>query len=38
MTLRNFFKLVISLLAVSVRRQHEGDLCKIKELMEARAL
>ena len=36
--LRGFFKLVMPLLAGSVRRQHEGDLRKLKELMEARAL
>jgi uncharacterized membrane protein len=35
---RGFFKLVMSLIAGSVRRQHEGDLRKLKELMEARAL
>jgi len=33
-----FFKLVMPLLAGSVKRQHEGDLRKVKELMEARAL
>lgn len=33
-----FFKLVMPLLAGSVRRQHEGDLRKLKEQMEARAL
>ena len=38
MTLRGFFKLVMSLLAGSVKRQHEDDLHKLKELMEARAL
>jgi uncharacterized membrane protein len=36
--LRGFFKLVMPLLAGSVKRQHEGDLRKVKELMEARAL
>ena len=36
--LRGFFKLLISLLGGLVRRQHEGDLRKVKELMEARAL
>ncbi len=36
--LRGFFKLVMPLLAGSVRRQHEGDLRKLKELMEAHAL
>lgn len=35
---RGFFKLVMSLLAGSVTRQHEGDLRKVKDLMEARAL
>jgi len=35
---RGFFKLLLSLLARSVKRQHEGDLRKVKELMEARAL
>lgn len=35
---RGFFKLVMSLLAASVKRQHEGDLRKVKELMETRAL
>ena len=35
--LRGFFKLVMPLLAGSVKRQHEGDLRKLKELMEARA-
>jgi uncharacterized membrane protein len=33
---RGFGKLVLSLLAGSVRRQHEGDLRRVKELMEAR--
>ena len=36
--LRGFFKLVMSLLAGTVKRQHEGDLRKVKELMETRAL
>ena len=36
--LRGFFKLVMSLLAGTVKRQHEGDLRKVRELMEARAL
>ena len=36
--LRGFFKLVMSLLARTVKREHEGDLRKVKELMEARAL
>ena len=36
--LRGFFKLVMPLLAGSVRRQHEGDLRKLKELMEVRTL
>ena len=35
---RGFFKLVMPLLAGSVKRQHEGDLHKVKELMETRAL
>src|SRR3990172_7582724 len=35
---RGFFKLVMPLLAGSVKRQHEGNLRKVKELMEARAL
>jgi uncharacterized membrane protein len=35
---RGFFKLVMSLLAGSVKRQHEGDLHKVKELMETGAL
>ena len=38
MEVRGFFKLVMSLLAGSVKRQHEGDLRKMKELMETRAL
>jgi uncharacterized membrane protein len=33
---RGFFKLVMSLLAGTVKRQHEGDLRKVKELLEAR--
>ncbi len=36
--LRGFFKLVMPLMIGSVTRQHEGDLRKLKELMEARAL
>lgn len=36
--LRDFFKLVMPLLAGSIRRQHEGDLRKLKDLMEAHAL
>jgi uncharacterized membrane protein len=35
---RGFFKLVMSLLARTVKRQHQGDLRKVKELMETRAL
>ena len=35
---RGFFKLVMPLLAGSVKRQHEGDLHKVKELMETDAL
>jgi uncharacterized membrane protein len=35
---RGFFKLVMSLLASTVKRQHQGDLRKVKELMETRAL
>jgi uncharacterized membrane protein len=35
---RGFFKLVMPLLAGSVKRQHEGDLHKVKELMETGAL
>ena len=35
---RGFFKLVMPLLAGPVKRQHEGDLRKVKELMETRAL
>lgn len=35
---RGFFKLVMLLLSGSVKRQHEGDLRKVKELMETRAL
>jgi uncharacterized membrane protein len=34
---RGLFKLVMSLLAASVRRQHEGDLRRVKEQMENRA-
>jgi len=33
-----FLKLVLPLLAGRVKRQHEGDLLKLKELMEERAL
>jgi len=33
-----FLKLMLSLLAGSVKRQHEGDWRKVKELMETRAL
>jgi hypothetical protein len=33
--LRGFFKLVMSRLAGTVKRQHEGDLLKVKELLEA---
>lgn len=36
--LRGFFKLLMSLMGGSVRRQHEGDLLKLKELMEVRTL
>ncbi len=35
---RGFFKLVMPLLARTVERQQEGDLRKVKELMEIRAL
>ena len=35
---RGFGKLVLSLLAGSVKRQHEGDLRRVKGLLEARAL
>ena len=35
---RGFFKLVMPLLAGPVKRQHEGDLRKVKELMETRPL
>ena len=35
---RGFFKLVMPFFAGSVKRQHEGDLRKVKELMETRAL
>jgi hypothetical protein len=34
---RGFGKLVLSLLAGSVKRQHEGDLRRVKSLIEARA-
>ena len=36
--LSGFFKLVMPLFAGSVKRQHEGDLRKVKELMETSAL
>jgi hypothetical protein len=36
--LRGFFKLVMPFLAGSVKRQHSGDLRKVKELMETSAL
>ena len=35
---RGLFKLVMSFLAGTVKRQHEGDLRKVKELMETSAL
>jgi len=35
---RGLFKLVMSFLAGTVKRQHEGDLRKVKELMEISAL
>ena len=35
---RGFFKVVMSLLARPVKRQHQGDLRKVKELMETRTL
>jgi uncharacterized membrane protein len=35
---RGFMKLALSLLAGSVRRQHEGDLHKVKQLIETKAL
>lgn len=35
---RGFFKLVMPLLAGTVKRQHESDLRKVKELLETRAL
>jgi hypothetical protein len=35
---RGFFKLVMLLLAGTVKRQHEGDLRKVKELLEARTV
>ena len=35
---RGFLKLVMALLAGTVKRQHEGDLRKVKDLMETRAL
>lgn len=36
--LRGFFKLAMPFMIGSVTRQHEGDMRKLKELMEARAL
>ncbi len=36
--MRGFFKLVMPLLAGSVKRQHEGELRKVKELLETRAI
>ena len=36
--LRAFMKLVMSFMIGSVKKQHESDLRKLKELMEARAL
>jgi uncharacterized membrane protein len=36
--LRGFFKLVMPLMIGSVTRQHEGDIHKLKELMETHAL
>jgi uncharacterized membrane protein len=36
--LHGFFKLVMPFLAGSVKRQHAGDLSKVKELMETSAL
>lgn len=35
---RGFFKLVMPLLAGTVKRQHAGELRKVKELMETRAM
>ena len=35
---RGLFKLLMLFLAGTVKRQHEGDLRKVKELMETRAL
>ena len=35
---RGLFKLVMSLLAGTVKRQHDGDLRKVKKLMETSAL
>ena len=35
---RGLFKLLMSFLAGTVKRQHEGDLRKVKELMETSAL
>jgi uncharacterized membrane protein len=37
MDVRGFYRMVMSLIAGTVKRQHEGDLRKVKELMEARA-
>lgn len=36
--LRGYFKIIMSLLAGMVKQQHEGDLSKVKEWMDARAL
>ena len=36
--LRGFMKLAMSFMIGSVKKQHEGDLRKLKELMESRAL
>ena len=36
--MRGFMKLLMSFMIGSVKRQHEGDLRKVKELMEIRAL
>lgn len=36
--LRGFFKLVMPLMIGSVKRQHEGDLRKVKELLETHTL
>jgi hypothetical protein len=35
---RGLFKLLMLFLAETVKRQHEGDLRKVKELMETSAL